>query len=331
MIRLSPAFFKPRALLAVVAALGVVSHAAAQNYPSHPITLVVPFAAGVPTDTLAHIISARMRSALGQPIVIENVTGAGGTLGVGRVAHAAPDGYTVGIGAWNTHVVNGAIYPLTYDVFADFEPVALIANNTQLIVSKNDVPARDLKELIAWVKANQERISAGNAGMGASSHVAAVFFQNLTGTHFQLVPYRGVAPAIQDLMGGQIDLMFDQVSNTLQHVRGGKIRAYAVAAKDRLVIAPEIPTVDEAGLPGFYISVWHALWAPKGTPKEIIAKLNAAAVDALSDSAVRQRLADLGQDIPARERQTPQALASFHRAEIDKWWPILKAANIKID
>src|SRR5439155_12086460 len=216
-------------------------------------------------------------------------------------------------------------------VFADFEPVALIANNTQLIVSKNDVPARDLKELIAWVKANQERISAGNAGMGASSHVAAVFFQNLTGTHFQLVPYRGVAPAIQDLMGGQIDLMFDQVSNTLQHVRGGKIRAYAVAAKDRLVIAPEIPTVDEAGLPGFYISVWHALWAPKGTPKEIIAKLNAAAVDALSDSVVWQRLADLGQDIPARERQTPQALASFHRAEIDKWWPILKAANIKID
>ena len=331
MIRLSPAFFKPRALLAVVAALGVVSHAAAQNYPSRPITLVVPFAAGGPTDTLARIISERMRTALGQPIVIENVTGAGGTLGVGRVAHAAPDGYTVGIGAWNTHVVNGAIYPLTYDVFADFEPVALIANNTQLIVSKNDVPARDLKELIAWVKANQERISAGNAGMGASSHVAAVFFQNLTGTHFQLVPYRGVAPAIQDLMGGQIDLMFDQVSNTLQHVRGGKIRAYAVAAKDRLVIAPEIPTVDEAGLPGFYISVWHALWAPKGTPKEIIAKLNAAVVDTLSDSAVRQRLTDLGQDIPARERQTPQALASFHRAEIDKWWPILKAANIKID
>jgi tripartite-type tricarboxylate transporter receptor subunit TctC len=314
---------------AVVATLSVAN---AEPYPSRPVTMVVPFAAGGPTDTLARIITDRMHVALGKPIIIENVTGAGGSIGVGRVASATPDGYTIGIGAWNTHVVNGALYSLRYHVYDDFAPVALLADNAQLILSNNSVPAKDLQQLITWVKANQGKISAGNGGLGTSSHVGGVFFQHLTGTQFPLVPYRsGMAAAIQDLIGGRIELLFDQVSSSLQHAQAGRIRAYAVASKERVAIAPEIPTANEAGLPDFYISVWHALWAPKGTPPEAIARLNGAVVEALSDPLVKKRLAEIGQDIFPRERQTPQALAGFHKAEIDKWWPILKAANIKID
>jgi tripartite-type tricarboxylate transporter receptor subunit TctC len=292
---------------------------------------VVPFAAGGPTDTLARIIAGRMRLSLGQPIIIENVGGAAGTLGVGRVARAAPDGYTVGIGAWNTHVVNGAVYALPYDLLNDFEPVGLLANNPQLIVSRNGIPAHDLKQLIAWVKANQDKVAVGTAGIGSSTHVSAVFFQNLTGTHFQLVPYRGGALPIEDLIGGHIDLMFDQVSNSLPHVQAGRIRAYAITAKTRLALAPDIPTADQAGLPGFYVSVWHALWTPKGTPNKVVAALNKAVVETLADPNVRRRLADLGQEIPPRDQQTPQALAAFHKAELEKWWPIIKAAGIKAE
>ena len=311
-------------------ALATSASEAQPVYPSRPITIVVPFAAGGPTDTLARIVAERMKSALGQPIVIENVSGAGGTIGVGRVARAAPDGYTVGIGAWNTHVVNGAIYTLPYHVLNDFEPVALLANNHSVIVSKTAVPSKDLKELIGWMKANQDKVSAGTAGAGASTHVAGVLFQKLTGTRFQFVPYRGAAPAAQDLIAGQIDLMFDQASSSLQHVRSGKTKAYAIASETRLAVAPDIPTAAEAGLPGFHISVWHALWAPKGTPKDIIAKLNAAVVETLADPAVRARLVDMGQEIPARDRQTAEALGAYHKAEIEKWWPIIKAANIKV-
>jgi len=309
-----------------------IGTAAGQVYPSRPITVVVPFAAGGPTDTVARIVTEPMRASLGQAVTIENITGAAGTVGTGRVAHAAPDGYTLVAGYWGTHVLNGALYTLKYDVLRDFEPIALLASNPQLIVAKNAVPANDLNELIAWLKANPNKASQGTAGMGSPAHVSGAFFQSLTGTRFQFVPYsRGAAPAMQDLIAGQIDLMFDQVSNSLPHVRSGTIRAYAVTAKTRLASAPEIPTVDEAGLPGFYVSVWAGLWAPKGTPKNIIAKLNDAVTGSLADPSVQRRFADLGQEMPARALQTSEGFGVFHKAEIDKWWPIIKAAQIKAE
>jgi tripartite-type tricarboxylate transporter receptor subunit TctC len=311
------------------AALAGTGMAAAQTYPSRPITIVVPYSAGGPTDTIARIMAERMRGPLGQTIVVENTTGAGGTIGVGRVARAAPDGYTVSIGHWGTHVVNGAIYALPYDVLNGFEPIAMIANNPQLIVAKKSIPAKDLKDLIVWLKANAATATQGTAGHGTASHVSGVYLQNITGTRFQFVPYRGAGPAMQDLVAGQIDLMIDQAANSLPQVRAGTIKAYAVTDKTRLAAAPEIPTVDEAGVPGLHISIWHALWLPKGTPPDIVSKLNAAVVETLADAGVRQRLAELGQEIPAREQQTPQALLAYHKAEIEKWWPVIKAANIK--
>src|SRR5215471_15511483 len=317
-------------LAACAAALPVVSRVAwAQAYPSRPITMIVPFPAGGPTDTIGRIVAEGMRVSLRQPIIIKNVTGAGGTIGVGRVARAVPDGYTLSVGFLGTHVLNGAIYTLQYDVLRDFEPVALLASNPQLIVAKSATPAKSLNELIAWLKANPGKASQGTAGVGSPAHVSGAYFQKETGTHFQFVPYRGAAPAMQDLVAGQIDLMFDQALNSLPHVRSGKIKAYAVTANTRLAAAPEIPTVDEAGLPGFYISVWSGMWAPKGTPKDVVAKLNAAVVDALAHPTVRQQLADLGQQVPPRDQQTPEALRAFQKAEIEKWWPIIKAANIK--
>ena len=321
------------AAFAASVALVVPTGALAQAYPSRPIVLVVPFAAGGPTDTLARIMAERMGRAMGREIgatmVVENTVGASGSIGVGRVARANPDGYIVGIGHWSTHVVNGAIYALQYDLQKDFDPVALIASNPQLLVSKNAVPAKDLRELVAWVRANSDKVSAGTAGLGAASHVSGVYFQSSTGAKLQFIPYKGTGPALLDLMAGHIDIMFDQVSNSLPHVRAGKLRAYAVTAKTRLSAAPDIPTVDEAGLPGLYIAVWHGLWVPRGTPREVVARLNAAAVEALADPAVRKRLADMGQELPPREQQTPEALGAYHKAEIEKWWPIIRAAGIK--
>jgi len=311
--------------------LAATTVASAQAYPSRPITMVVPFAAGGPVDTVARILSEPMRASLGQSIIVENLTGAAGSIGVGRVACAAPDGYTLSIGHWSTHVVNGAIYPLPYDLLRDLEPIVLLPSNPMIVVSKTAVPAKDLNEFVGWIKANEGKVSAGTAGAGSATHVAGVYFQNVTGTSFQFVPYRGTGPALQDLVAGQIDFIVDQASNSLQHVRDGKIRAYAVTANARLPSAPDISTVAEAGLPALDISVWYGLWAPKGTPKDIVAKLNGAAVQALSDPAVRQRFGELGLNIPPREGQTPDALAAYHKAEIEKWWPVIKGANIKIE
>ena len=303
--------------------------AQAQSYPARPITFNVPFAAGGPADAMARVMGERMRVALGQPILIENVVGAAGSIGVGRVAHAPPDGYTISVGHWSTHVVNGAIYDLNYDLLNDLAPVALLPANPQLIVSKKTVPAANLKEFIAWLKANQSKTAAGNAGAGSASHIAEIYFQKITGTRFTMVPYRGTGPALNDLVAGQIDLILDQASNSMAQVRAGTIKAYAVTAKTRLPSLPEIPTVDEAGAPGLYISVWYGLWAPKGTPKEIIARLNDAAVVAMADPKVLARMADFGLEVPPPEQRTPEALGVLQKAEIEKWWPIIKAANIR--
>jgi tripartite-type tricarboxylate transporter receptor subunit TctC len=310
------------------AALPVLSPIArAQTYPSRPITLVVPFPAGGSTDAVGRILAERMRVSLGQAVVIENVGGAGGSIGVGRVARATPDGYTLDIGQWDTHVANGATFALSYDVVKDFEPIALLSSNPFLILAKKAVPADDLKGLVAWLKANPDK--ASQAIPTAGSHVAGLLFQKETGTRFAFVPYRGGGPAMQDLVAGRIDLMIIQAAVALPQVRAGAVKAYAVTASSRFAAAPEIPSVDELGLAGIHISGWFALFAPKGTPAAIVSKLNAAVVEALADPNVRARLENLGQEIFPREQQTPAALAAYHKAEIERWWPIIKAANIK--
>ena len=318
------------AALAVI--LAFISPSKADDYPSRPIKVIVPFGAGGPVDTLARTLSEPMRASLGQPLLIENVTGASGTIGVGRAARAAPDGYTVSIGNWPSHVVNGAIYTLPYDLLNDFEPVARLPSNPYVVVARKDLPAKDLKELIAWLKANPDKAMEGTAGPGAGQHVGGVYFQKVTGTTFQFVPYRaGSSEIMRDLVAGHIDLTFDQAITALPHVRSGNVKAYAVTSPTRLAAAPEIPSVDEAGAPGVYISTWYGLWVPKGTPPEVVAKLNAAAMAALADPAVRERLVGLGQEIPPPEQQTAEALAAHHKAEIEKWWPLIKAANIRAE
>jgi tripartite-type tricarboxylate transporter receptor subunit TctC len=308
-----------------------IPNALAQSYPSRPVTMVVPFAAGGPVDVVARVLSEPMRKSLGQPVIVDYTTGAGGSLGVGRVARAAPDGYTISIGHWGTHVVNGAVYSLQYDLQKDLEPVAMIGANPMLIVGKAAIPAGNLKELIAWIRASRGGVNVGTAGAGSGTHISGVYFQNAIGASLQFIPYKGSGPAMQDLIGGQIDMMVDQMSNSMPQVRNGKIRAYAVTARTRSPAAPEIPTVDETGLPGFHISIWYGTWVPKGTPRESVARLNRAVREALADANVRQRLADLGLEIVPPEQQTPEALGAYHKAEIEKWWPIIKAAGIKID
>jgi tripartite-type tricarboxylate transporter receptor subunit TctC len=318
-------------LVAAAAVLTIVTSAAAQDYPSRPVVMVVPFAAGGPTDVVARILAEGMRASLGQPVLIENVTGAAGSIAVGRVARAAPHGYTLSIGHWSTYVVNGAIYKLPYDLLTDLAPVSLLVSNPQLIVANPKVPATDLKSLAEWIKSNPNKVSAGTAGAGSASHIGGIYFQNFSHTSFLFVPYRGTGPAMQDLISGQIQLMIDQSSNSLPQVRNKLIKAYAVTSKTRLAVAPDIPTVDEAGMPGFYISVWHGLWVPKDTPKPIIAKLAAAVRAAFADPATRKRFLDLGQEIPPVEQQTPEALGAYQKAEIEKWWPLIKAAYIKVE
>ena len=318
-----------KVLAVALVSIAGVRDVSAQAYPSKPITIVVPFAAGGPSDALARILGDRMKATLGQAFVIENVTGAGGSIGVGRAVRAPADGYTISFGHLGTHVANQAIYPLQYDMLTDLDPVVLLPSNPMVMVSRNSLPAKSLQELIAWLKANPDKASAGTAGAGSGSHIAGVYLQNLTGLRFQFVPYRGTAPALTDLVAGQIDIIVDQASNSMQQIRTGNIRAYAITDRKRLSAAPDIPTVDEAGLPGFYMTLWNGLWVPKGTPKEAVNKLNAAVVEALADPAVKQRLVDLGLEIPERDQLTPEALAAWHKAEAGKWWPIIKAANIK--
>jgi tripartite-type tricarboxylate transporter receptor subunit TctC len=305
--------------------------AGAQTFPSKQITLVVPFTAGGPTDTLGRILAERMGRTLGQTVIVDNTTGAAGTLGVARVVRAAPDGYTIGIGHWSTHVVNPAIYPLPFNILDDLEPLASIATNPQLLVSRKDLPVTDLKGLIEWAKANSDKVTAGTAGVGAASHIGGLYFEQKTGVKLRFIPYRGGGPALADVVAGQIDIMFDQAANSIPQIQAGKIKAFAVTAKERLKAMPDIPTVDEAGLPGLYIAVWHGLWAPKGTPKDVAARLTAAIMEALTDPQVREKFAALGQEIPEPAQQTPQALRALHESEIKLWWPLIKSAGIKIE
>jgi tripartite-type tricarboxylate transporter receptor subunit TctC len=315
----------------LILAAATIGGAQAQTYPSHPITLIVPTSPGGPPDTIGRILAERMRVTLGQPVIVENVTGAGGSIGVTRVARSAPDGYTVSIGHVNSHVFTGAVYNLSFDLLKDLAPVTLLTSAPMLFVARTGFPPNNLNEVIAWMKRHPKGAAFGSVGIGSPGKVWGTNFQNKIGIEFQFVPYRGASAIIQDVIAGQIDLACLEVSNILPHLHGGKVKPYAVLQKTRWPVAPEIPSIDEAGAPGFTMTFWHGLWVPNGTPQDVIKKLNAAAVDALADPAVRARLAQAGQDIVPREQQTPAALAAHHKAEIEKWWPIIRAAGIKAE
>ena len=318
-------------LAVLFATFAFAAQASAENYPSRPITIIVPFSAGGPSDAMARILAERMKTTLGETLLVENVTGAGGSIGVGRAVHSAPDGYTVSFGHLGTHVANGAIYKLGYDLVTDLEPVVLLPSNPMIIVSKKAVPAKSLKEFLDWLKAQPKPPIAGTAGAGSGTHIAGLYFENITGIKLQYVPYRGSGPAMNDLVSGQIDLIIDQTSNSIQQVRAGNIRAYAITDDKRVESAADIPTVDEAGLPGFHMTLWSGFWVPKDTPREIVAKLNAATVEALNDPAVRKQLENLGLQMPPKNQLTPDALGAWQKAEIAKWWPMIRDANVKVD
>jgi tripartite-type tricarboxylate transporter receptor subunit TctC len=321
-------------LLAALGGIAVqcATAALAQVPASKPITIIVPFAAGGPADVLARLLGERMERTLGQPLIVENVAGAAGSLGVGRVVRAAPDGQTIGMGHLGTQVFNGALYNLQYDLVKDLEPIILLPANISVIVAKKDVPAKDLKELVAWLKANPDQATSATAGIGSIAHLASIYFQDKTGATLRIVPYRSGAAGLNDVIAGHVSLMFDQLTGSSAELyRSGKLRPFALAAKSRQPLIPDVPTVDEAGLPGLYVSTWYSLWAPKGTPADVIAKLNAAAVAALAEPEVHKRLEEQAAQIPPREQQTPEALGAFQKAEIAKWWPIIKAANIKVE
>jgi tripartite-type tricarboxylate transporter receptor subunit TctC len=318
------------AVLSLIALTALDGTAFGQAYPTRPITLVVPFPAGGPTDAIARMVAEGMRASLGQPVVIENVAGAGGNIGVGRVARAPADGYTLVAANSGTHVFNGAMYALQYDLLKDFEPIALAARESLVVVGKKSLPAKDLRGLVAWIKANPNATQA-TAGLGTPPHLGGILFQSISGARAQFVPYRGAAPAMQDLLAEQVDFDITSPVTTLPQIRTGAIKAYAVAAKERLPAAPDIPTADEAGLAGFYAGSWFAFFAPRGVPRDVIEKLNAAVTRALSDPGIRQRITDLGLEIPPQDEQKPETLGAAQKADIEKWWPIIKAAGLKVD
>ncbi len=318
-------------LCAIVCAvvLACLGHALAAGYPSRTISMVVPFPAGGGTSVLARILAEQMKRELDQTVIIENVSGAGGSIGVARVARATPDGYTLLFGNWASNVGSGAVYPVDYDLLKDFEPIARIADAPLWLVARKNFPANNLKELIAWLKANPGKATVATVGVGSGSHLCGIYLQNSLGVRFQFIPYHGGAPASQDLIAGNVDMMCDFSSNSLPFVRAGQIKALVVMARKRWFAAPDVPTFDEMGVPGIYVSFWHGLWAPKGTAKDIIAKLNSAVVQALADPTLQKRFADQGQVIPPRDQQTPEALYAYQKADIEKWWPLIKSAGIK--
>ena len=326
-----PVRWRLAAAVAAVLALGWTGIVAAQVYPARPIAMIVPFPAGGPTDTLARYLAEQMRGILGQSIIIENVAGAAGSLGVGRAVRSPADGYTLSIGTSTTHMLTGGLYALPFDLLKDLEPVILIGSEPLLIAGRNGLPADDLRGLIAYLKANPDKASVGIAGVGATGHLAGISFQRETATKFQFVPYRGNAPAMQDLLAGQIDFMIEPASNFRSLVATGSIKPYAVTGQARVPSLSEIPTADEAGLPGFVAMLWYGLWVPKNTPKEIVEKLNATLRQVLADPAVERRFADLGIQISPRDQQSPEALRAFQKAEMERWWPIIKAANVRAE
>ena len=321
----------PVAMIAIMLGLVPATKIAAQDYPTRPLTMIVPFPAGGATDTLARLLAERMRSVLGQPVIIENVAGAAGSTGVGRAVRSPADGYTLSIGTSTTHMLTGGLYTLPFNLLTDLEPIILIGSEPLLIVGKNSLPADDLKGLIAWLKANPDKASVGVAGVGATGHLTGIAFQKVTGTQFQFVPYRGNAPAMQDLLAGQIDFMIEPSSNFKSLLSAKSVKPYAITGKSRLPSSPDIPTADEAGLPGFFASLWYGLWVPKGTSKDVIAKLNAAMVQVLASPSVRSRLDELGIQPSALDQQSPETLSSLQKAEAARWWPIIKAANLKAE
>ncbi len=318
-------------LLALLLSMNCLGSAWADDYPSRPIAMIIPLSVGGSTDVIGRLVAEGMRKALNQTVIAENVGGAGGTIGVGRAVHATPDGYTVLIGQWGTNVATGAIYNLKFDLLKDLEPVGLIATQPFLIVSRSSIPANNLKELIAWIKANPDKATEGNSGIGSPSHVSGILFQKAINSPIQMIPYRGAGESTQAIVSGQIDVLLNTPAVSMTQLKAGQVKVFAVTDKRRLATAPDVPTTDEAGLPGFYFTFWHALWVPKGTPKDVIAKLNAALRTTLSDPDTRKKLDGLSQDVFPAEEQTPEALAKFQREEIEKWWPIIKEAGIKAE
>ena len=321
----------PTVMGAILLTPGWLGIAAAQTYPARPVTMIVPFPAGGATDTLARFLGERMRAILGQPVIIENVAGAAGSLGVGRAVRSPADGYTLSIGTSTTHMLTGGLYALQFDLLKDLEPVIQIGSEPLLIVGKKSLPADDLKGLIAYLKANPDKASVGIAGVGATGHLTGISFQKETGTKFQFVPYRGNAPAMQDLLAEQIDFMIEPSSNFKSLLGAGSVKPYAITGRTRLPSSPDIPTADEAGLPGFFASLWYGLWVPKDTPKDIVARLNAAMRQALADSSVQKRFEEFGIEIAPVAQQSPEALRAFQKAETERWWPIIKASNLKVE